>query len=138
MAKSQWLGVLGLPVALVLCSQQDEGVMTIGAGLLIALVAASTWCARMLDRDALAWLGRTSYSLYLVHLPVMLACGRSLGGSPKASLCLAIVLALVLADLMFRAVEAPSIRWSRAAGRLVARRANAPVATDPVGLAAEA
>ena len=126
----------GLVVSFALLSQSNEAAMALGAAGLVAIVACSAACARALAFAPLVWLGRTSYSLYLVHVPVMLACGFLLGGTlaPRAILALAIVLALPMAEVMFRLVERPSIRLSRSVGRALSGGGAAPerVSTTPV------
>ena len=120
-ARRAWLLPITAVAGLVLLCARHELVLAAGAALLIAAVARSVGLARALDAAALSWLGRVSYSLYLVHLPILLACGLWLDGvlPAPARLCLAIVLALVAAQVLWRLVEAPSIRWSRAAARAV-------------------
>lgn len=131
---------LGLAASLVLLSQQGEAPMTIGSAGIVAIVACSTGCAGLLAASPLVWLGRTSYSLYLVHVPIMLACGRLLGGAlaPRAILVLAVIFALVAAELMFRFVELPSIRWSRSVGRSLAARGPLPALVTATSQPAEA
>ena len=71
----------------------------------------------------LQWLGRISYSLYLTHLIVLLTTYYTLGGlmpPQMLSLFLGVPLALVVAELFTRLVDAPSIRLSRRLARLVA------------------
>lgn len=49
-----------------------------GAALLICLCLNRNWVTEVLGLSALLWLGRISYSLYLVHLPVLVfaaTCG---------------------------------------------------------------
>ncbi len=55
------------------------------------------------------WLGRVSYSLYLSHWVVIAAVGPVAG----------VPVALLVAWVLERWIERPSIRWSRAAGRWV-------------------
>ena len=64
------------------------------------------------------WLGATSFSLYLVHGPVVLAVAKLMGahaGLPVLFL-VAVPLSLGLARAFHRCVEVPSVRLSRAAG----------------------
>ena len=69
----------------------------------------------MLDSTLPRWLGRVSYSLYLVHLPIFLALYPVLAGRvpfPAAALLL-IVASLAAAAVMHRLVEAPATRLGR-------------------------
>ncbi len=75
-----------------------------------------------LTHPAALWLGRSSYSLYLVHVPVMVLTGASLlhywpdmGQFPFMAALFAITapLCLLLASLMYRYVERPGIRLGK-------------------------
>lgn len=109
-----------LVVALALLSQSDESAMSVGAVLLVATAASWVRMGRALETPVCVWLGHVSYSLYLVHLPIMLACAAWLDGllPPAATLLLAMAVALAASDLMVRSVERPAILLSRAAGTL--------------------
>lgn len=91
-----------------------------GAVLLLMLTLGSLSAHRTLSAGILVWLGRVSYSLYLVHLPLLIAAVHCANGLVPLWLILpAVILAsLLCAEVMHRAVEIPSIRL----GRLVARR----------------
>ncbi len=82
------------------------------------------------------WLGHVSYSLYLVHAPVLAASVVLLHDELPIWACLAvgIVPALAAAEAMRRLVEAPSrdlARWAERRLHLTRshRRAAAPAAT---------
>jgi peptidoglycan/LPS O-acetylase OafA/YrhL len=69
--------------------------------------------AAVLRARPLAWLGRVSYSLYLWHLPVLVALGYLPGahtGRPIAGPAAAIVVALVVAAASYRFIEQPFLR----------------------------
>lgn len=116
--RSRVLRPAALLLAVLLLSQSNEAAMTVGAVLLITAAASSTGIERALALPPCVWLGRVSYSLYLVHLPIMLACAAWIGGAlaPAVTLLLAMALSLLAADIMFELVERPSILLSRAAG----------------------
>jgi peptidoglycan/LPS O-acetylase OafA/YrhL len=69
-------------------------------------------------------LGRRSFSLYLVHEPIVVSVALLLGGRAPAPVTLAIALpfALAAAALFFRVVESPSHRFARAVSRRLAVR----------------
>ena len=86
------------------------------AGLLACMVAAPQ-CAvgRLLGSGPMAWVGRRSYAMYLLHIPVwMLVLQLELGGKvfpPSPSIgtgWLTVVLTLVAAEVAFRLVERPA------------------------------
>jgi peptidoglycan/LPS O-acetylase OafA/YrhL len=75
---------------------------------------------RLLHGPVLQYLGRTSYSLYLVHCPVGVPIcyfGRRVFGSSPAggviTFLVALAAVLVATHLMYRLVEQPSVRWSQ-------------------------
>lgn len=95
--------------------------MTNDLALMLAAVVAIIACLRTsLIRSALVaapiqWLGRVSYSLYLIHVPVALALTHLLQGRlPSLVLVLCIVaVSLPAAALTWYLVEAPSQRLGR-------------------------
>ena len=92
----------------------------VASAIAMALALGSPASARALATAPLPWLGRVSYSLYLVHMPILAATLR-LGGAaaPYWLLCLlAIVLSLGAAQLSFVWIERPA----NALGRRLAER----------------
>ncbi|OAN29679.1 hypothetical protein A4X17_18100 [Plantibacter sp. H53] len=87
----------------------------LGALGLVALVAAVVPFGRALSTKPLLWLGHRSFSLYLVHEPMVVALGRLLGerASPLLALAISIPVAFVLAELFYRFIESPSMALSR-------------------------
>src|SRR3954471_5352627 len=59
------------------------------------------------------WLGSRSYSLYLVHLPVLLAIAYLMGGSSQFAGIVAFPAALLAAEFFFRVVESRSHQLAR-------------------------
>jgi peptidoglycan/LPS O-acetylase OafA/YrhL len=92
------LAVIGASVLLILLARGDEGRLV-----------------HLLRSSALQWLGKVSYSLYLVHVPVALALAHSLHGAlpAPAIAALTIVLALPAAAAFYKAVERPALLLSR-------------------------
>ncbi|MGO4784667.1 acyltransferase family protein [Cryobacterium sp. W22_MBD10_FK3] len=80
-----------------------------GAVLIVATVALWPPVQRMLGGALLAWLGRISFSLYLVHFPIVVTFGQ-LAGPERWWLgaLISVPLSLVLAQLMYRWVELPA------------------------------
>jgi peptidoglycan/LPS O-acetylase OafA/YrhL len=70
---------------------------------------------RILNAVPLRWLGRISFSLYLVHAPISLALAHQLAGfwHPAAIAATAALLALPAADVFWRLVERPALWLSR-------------------------
>ena len=100
-----------------------------GAITLLVMTVGSAHAARLLSASPLAWLGRVSYSLYLIHVPLLIAAVHVTYGVLPLWLTIAgvIPLSLACAEVMHRYVEEPSIWLGR---RLTGppRRTVAPLA----------
>jgi peptidoglycan/LPS O-acetylase OafA/YrhL len=104
----------------------------LAAALVVAGVLAWRPARRLLAAAPLRWLGRISYMLYAVHLPLLcsLIAWLLLRGAPRMDynllslLLLAVFLAtsLLAAELAARLFDAPAIRLARWAGAALARR----------------
>jgi peptidoglycan/LPS O-acetylase OafA/YrhL len=101
-------------------------VEALGAAATVYLFARWSAARSCGESRSLQWLGRRSFSLYLVHEPVVVSVALLLGGKAPAGVTLAIGLpvALLAAAGFFRAVELPSHRLARAAGRRLAPPSN--------------
>jgi peptidoglycan/LPS O-acetylase OafA/YrhL len=86
------------------------------AGLIILALSSGR---SFLEHRGPIFLGRISYSLYLVHVPIILALANSLFGKiPLVALYLIIMGAVLAGTLLFwYVVERPSLAWCRAIGR---------------------
>ena len=91
--------------------------------LLIVLAQQPGAFQAALRRAPLLWLGRVSYSLYLVHVPLLVASVVLLHGTVPlwASLLLGAAVSLPAAEAMHRLVEAPSRDLARWAERRLSR-----------------
>ena len=114
-----------VPVLLVLAAAvifwrtwQDE-ITTAAAAALIAAVLIPGPVARFCALRPIRFLGRISYSLYLIHMPVLLTLLALLRGVVSLPVLAALIppAAILAACLFHAAVEAPSQRWSRRIGR---------------------
>ena len=80
-----------------------------GAVLVVATVALWPAAQQLLSGRLLGWLGRISFSLYLVHFPVVVTFGQVFG--PEHwwwGAMVSVTVSLVLAQLMYRWVERPA------------------------------
>jgi peptidoglycan/LPS O-acetylase OafA/YrhL len=86
-----------------------------GAALLIALVMSSAAAQAALSHRSLVWLGEISFSLYLVHVPLILGALHFAPPQAPPALVLAgvIPLSLLIATWMHRLVERPTIALGR-------------------------
>jgi len=111
-------------------------VHALGSLGLVVLVAHRPELARGLALAPLAWLGRVSYSLYLVHFPLLLVLAPRLGGPADWEAGIALYAAvlgssLLAAELGHRFVEVPSIRLGNAiCTRIAARFGGRGVASE--------
>ncbi len=101
----------------------NDLVYGLGATLLIAVALESPATARVLGMAPLPWLGRISYSLYLVHLPVFLAVVYATGLTGPGMIPLLLALSLAAAWGFYHAVEAPCRDWGREWTRRVTAQA---------------
>jgi peptidoglycan/LPS O-acetylase OafA/YrhL len=104
---------------------------TAGAVLIVALFAFLPAPQRFGNVAAVQWLGKRSFSLYLVHEPLVVSVALLLGprSSPAEVVAISLPLALVLSELFFRCLEAPTHRAARAIAR-AGRRRPAPAGAE--------
>jgi peptidoglycan/LPS O-acetylase OafA/YrhL len=83
--------------------------------IFIAAIRFSHWLPfRFLNWRPIAFVGVLSYSLYLLHLAVLFAVERNLPmAAPAIQGLLALGIALILAWIMYVAIEKPAARWRR-------------------------
>ena len=95
--------------------------VVLGAALLLWLGLCSPTVACLLDSRPVQWLGSRSFSLYLIHEPVIVTLAYAMGGKPPvaALLCIGVPLSLLAAEVLWRVVEHPAVRCARAAGMKV-------------------
>ncbi|WP_166998462.1 acyltransferase family protein [Paramicrobacterium fandaimingii] len=90
-----------------------------GAGAGIIMVLAVAWPAfkRLLEVRPVQWLGKVSFSLYLVHAPILGTLGFLFGDSLwMLTGVVGIPVSIIAAALFFRFVESPSQHLSRNLG----------------------
>jgi peptidoglycan/LPS O-acetylase OafA/YrhL len=109
-----------------------EQLVAIGSAGLIVLSMYSVVAKRILSSAVLGFMGRTSYSFYLVHLLVLLAVVRIwisvAGHAPMVPVAIvALIGSYILANLMSRFVEMPCNEF----GRTVAGKVSSAPAAGP-------
>jgi peptidoglycan/LPS O-acetylase OafA/YrhL len=118
------LALLWMITALLLIAPMNYDIQSFlpgfGAVLLISLIIASPTASGMLEGRSIQWLGRVSYSLYLIHVPILLTLVHLFGNHwPLFALSgMTVALSLISAEIFYRLFEMPSI-W---AGKVLARR----------------
>lgn len=90
----------------------------LGATLLIFVAAFCPAVRTVLEQRWAQWLGRISFSLYLIHEPIVIALGYTIGRRHAwAVLPLAVLICLPVAAVFFRFVEGPAHSLARQVGR---------------------
>lgn len=93
----------------------------VGAAMLIIAALGSAWFKELLTFRPVHWLGSRSYSLYLVHEPIIVTCAFAFGRTPSMTwfLPLMLVISLGATEVFFRLIERPSVKLaSRVGARL--------------------
>ena len=74
--------------------------------MVYAVSGRKTWLSRFLSNPVLKWIGDRSYSIYLLHYPIILLISKGIKASWWITL-IEIVLSVVLAELSYRFIETP-------------------------------
>lgn len=96
-------------------SASPAALVAVGACLAVVAALSVGELGGFLESAPMQWTGKRSYSLYLVHEPIVVALAFALGGRPSPVLFVLIVIPLALgaAALFFRCVEYPAHRLAR-------------------------
>ncbi|MEJ3659246.1 acyltransferase [Actinomycetes bacterium KLBMP 9759] len=105
----------------------SRGLQALGACMVVFVAWHWRPARTVLESRPMQWLGVRSFSLYLVHLPVVTTVALVLGGHPPLELVLllAVPLSLLVTMVFYRLVERPSHRLARACATRFARAAGA-------------
>jgi peptidoglycan/LPS O-acetylase OafA/YrhL len=95
-----------------------------GSAILIVMAMRVDSVANFLQLPAIKWLGTRSFSLYLIHEPIVVSIGTWLPNrdNPALVTSLGISASLLCAEIFCRLIEQPSHRLARRVGRSVAER----------------
>ncbi len=106
-----------------------------GAAILVAGAIHCRGFTRFLSLAFVAWMGRVSYSVYLIHMPVIVLLTpyfhEPMGfwqGMVWVGTCL--VMTYIISPILYHSVEKPSMRLGYWASGLLARRPRASVASS--------
>ena len=118
---AQWLSVAAAVFAVGVATRNVDVLTVAAAGCGIGLLGRAGLLARWSGGRTLQWLGRRSYSLYLIHFVgsgVAKMLGARIATPVQAAMVFlfAIALSLISAELLYRLVEAPAHRLSRTVG----------------------
>jgi peptidoglycan/LPS O-acetylase OafA/YrhL len=125
-----WAAALAM---LALFSMSSDMAVYAASALLIVLARQPGWLRETLRRPLLTGLGALSFSLYLVHVPVLVASMHALHDDwPAETIAVyGTLLALLAAWPMYRLVEVPSRRLARQVERRLARSRPVRMAVPP-------
>ena len=107
----------GLIVVFVLVPSTDVAFVVAGALLIMHLVRSPSVTSTVLGSGVVYYLGTISYSLYLVHVPVLLSLRRLFemqGWSWTVASVLGIVISLACAPIAYHLIEVPGRNAMRA------------------------
>jgi len=140
---SRWLGLLTAPritgmaaLPFLAAGTKLHSDITLGlfAGCAILAILQSNVLQWILTLPPVAFLGRISYSLYLIHFPLALGVLRVTGGhiSDGYFVLLSVLISGGAATVIYRLFEVPSIRLSHAVSRSSSSRSGlGSAATTP-------
>jgi peptidoglycan/LPS O-acetylase OafA/YrhL len=98
-----------------------HGLQIVGAMLAVFVASSCQGARKVLAGRVVLWLGTRSFSLYLIHEPIVVAVGYAQGGTGPvwATFGISLAVALVLTEVFFRVVEKPSHQLAKRLGALV-------------------
>lgn len=103
------------------------------AGMIwMSLIVAPGRAQRFMMHSAFRWLGKVSYSLYLIHPIILLTIIWALSHFLPLFLCVMLVppVSLVVAGIMNRFVEVPAMNWGRSLATRLAATPSAATSVD--------
>jgi peptidoglycan/LPS O-acetylase OafA/YrhL len=116
---NRWLDV----VFNIKSSQLEDFVSMIGILLLFTLVLTSNKANQLLTKKPLLWLGQVSFSLYLIHIPVLMLTTIFLSKLMPLELTFILVpfICLPIAHYTHKYIEIPSNKWGRLISKKIGR-----------------
>ena len=115
------LAIIAYPALVPRGIELKTALRVLNAMLLFGLAIGGGWLARILSHPAADYLGKISYSTYILHVPVLWWFGNAAQvryGLPAPVAALAYLgVVLIVSALTFEFVEAPANRWLRSLTR---------------------
>jgi peptidoglycan/LPS O-acetylase OafA/YrhL len=109
-----WLAVGAVTMGCLMCwlpwPVQHDRLVGVGAAIILAGILGSDRVQGWLTNKPLLWLGRQSYSLYLIHVPLLMAVVIAFNGAvPLVAFCAIVPAIVICAEVFRRSVEMPSV-----------------------------
>ncbi|MFF1542063.1 acyltransferase family protein [Microbacterium sp. NPDC058269] len=114
----------------------SQGFVVTGAVLLVYALIGDSGLSRFFSLGVFRFLGRISFSLYLIHVPLLLGAIHLVPAHPMRAMVVALPVIFVVAWVFTRVVEEPSAAFARRVGErasLSARRLAMPEPSRRVG-----
>jgi peptidoglycan/LPS O-acetylase OafA/YrhL len=103
----------------------------VGATLIVLVAAFSDQAQKLLEVNTIQWLGRISFSLYLVHEPIVVAFANVFGPDAVGwSILCSIVTSFLVAAVFYRFIEHPSYLLARSVRSRLAQTPKAVKLTE--------
>lgn len=117
---SRWLLMaFGAPVVVL---DATVGLMLVAAVVFVIMALEWRSASRVLSTRPLRLAGRLSFSLYLVHEPIIVAAGFAFPGKPAIALMVVIAATAIVTPLFYYLVERPSHKLARRISKEIDRR----------------
>ncbi len=115
------LGLLAFSATLL--QVRRDIMLDVGAGALVAVVVSAPRLSTILEGWVPQFLGRISFSLYLLHLPILLSLTYCLYGSISQELIfvLTFILSIGIANISYYYIEMPLISVGRTLAKKMAK-----------------
>ncbi|MEH6848544.1 acyltransferase family protein [Bacillus pseudomycoides] len=112
----------------------DTWITSLGASILIIIAISSSRISKILSNKFINHIGKTSYSLYLYHLIVLLSCVHLLSGIvPTWVICIISVIGtIIVSSCMYYLVEKPAMKLSKVLTNWVIKRKDSDTVEYPV------
>lgn len=93
----------------------DSWFVSLGASILIIFAISSSPFSKILKNKFVNYIGKISYSLYLIHLPILLSCVHLFHHTiPLWAICLiGVSLTLACSSMMYYLIEKPAIKLGK-------------------------
>ena len=131
MIGAQWWPHLFLDATHLWLAPAGRAVVTLGAAVLVFCFLCSPGARSFGNSRPLQWLGKVSFSLYLVHEPLVVSVATKLPPSLRSlpvGVGLGLVVSLIVAAVFHHLVERPSQRLANLVGTGLGRLRSAPTA----------